>query len=359
MAVGPTYTSLADSTLKSFLAVARELGVVDPSQLKVSPPPHLTLTTGAEILFRSGDRPESLRGPNLSGVWLDEASLMTREVYDITIGRLREAGEQGWLSATFTPKGPQHWTHETFATGKPDTALFRARTRDNPFNAPDFAGTLAKQYGETLFAKQELEGAFVALEGAEFPAEWFTDSIWFDAWPDRLVLKVISLDPSKGSSGKGKDYQAHVLVGVAVEDGRYVYYVDADLDRLGVVQMCDRTAQLTRLFNAQGGARLVDSVFAEENGTMGLLQPALDAAAVRCGVVIPYKLLSNTENKEFRIRLQVSPPLSRGQMRFRRTPGGRILVGQLQSFPHDEHDDGPDALAGALRRVAELLSGVN
>ena len=52
---------------------------------------------------------------------MDEASLMDYDAFTIAIGRLREAGEQGWLSATFTPKGRQHWTCETFATGRPDT----------------------------------------------------------------------------------------------------------------------------------------------------------------------------------------------------------------------------------------------
>lgn len=352
--VGPTYTSLQDSSIKSFLALAREFGVLDPSQMRLSAPPQLTLTTGATVVFRSGDHPESLRGPNLSGVWLDEASLMPELVYRIAIGRLREAGEQGWLSATFTPKGPAHWTYETFATGRPNTRLFRARTRDNPFITAAFERSLQEQYGDTLFARQELGGEFVAIEGAEFPAEWFGAAQAFDAWPDDLVLKVIALDPSKGTSGDGKDFQAHVLVGVAVEVGRYIYYVDADLDRLGVVQMCDRTAQLTRQFNA---GRMVDSVVCEENATMGLLRPALDAAAVRNRVMVPYILRTNTDPKEFRIRYFVGPPLSRGQLRFRRTPGARTLVGQLQSFPHAEFDDAADALATALRRVAEMLQG--
>jgi phage terminase large subunit-like protein len=32
-----------------------------------------------------------------------------------------------------------------------------------------------------------------------------------------------------------------------------------------------------------------------------------------------------------------------------------MLVGQLMEFPQGEHDDSPDALATALRRVTELL----
>ncbi len=57
---------------------------------------------------------------------MDEASLSKQEAYDILIGRLREGGEQGWLSATFTPKGKTHWTYKKFGTGQPDTELIHA-----------------------------------------------------------------------------------------------------------------------------------------------------------------------------------------------------------------------------------------
>ena len=215
---------------------------------------------------------------------------MHRDAYDITIACLRENGEQGWLSAATTPRGPSHWTHEVFATGRPDTALFRAPTAANPFLPVDFQAKLQAQYGDTNFARQELGGEFVQLEGAEFPGEWFTGDIWFDRWPDDLTLKVVALDPSKGSDGRGDDYQAHVLIGVRVEDSKYVLYVDADLQREGVVPMCDRTVSLCRSFAAAGGGRLIDSVIVEENATMGLLPPAFDAACVKAHYMIPYLL---------------------------------------------------------------------
>lgn len=356
MVIGPTYPTLRDSTLKSFLNIARDLGVITQDNIKLSPPPEIRLNNGAEILFRSADTPDRLRGPNLSGVWMDEASLMSREAYDISIGRLREAGERGWLSATFTPKGPSHWTFEVFGSGRPDTVMFRARTKANPFLAKSFVAGLEQQYGDTNWARQELEGEFVQLEGAEFPGEWFLgDDLWFDVWPPEPYLKVIALDPSKGSDGKGEDYQAHTMVSVAVQDGKYMFYVDADLQREGVVPMCERTVLLTREFGKAGSLRPVDSVIVEENGTLGLLPPALDAACAKHGFPVPYLCRTNRDQKEFRIRYWLAPPLSRRQIRFKRTPGARLLVGQAQSFPFSEHDDGIDSLATALRRVSEML----
>jgi len=113
---------------------------INKSELRV------TLGNGAEVLFRSVDDPERARGPNLSGAWLDEASLMDAEAYSIIIACLREGGEQGWLSATFTPKGKGHWTYDVFGSQRPNSALFTARTVDNPFLPATFAETLRAQY---------------------------------------------------------------------------------------------------------------------------------------------------------------------------------------------------------------------
>jgi hypothetical protein len=92
---------------------------------------------------------------------------------------LRQEGEQGWFSATFTPRGKQHWTYfvfgQTNAQGRlrrPNTALFRARNKDNPFLPDEFYETVKQQYSSVLTA-QELEGEFTNLEGALFRRHWF------------------------------------------------------------------------------------------------------------------------------------------------------------------------------------------
>jgi len=180
MVVGPTYDQMASSSLRSFIKVSDDLGVRE--WLKMTPTPSMGLKNKAEILFRSADKPDSLRGPNLSGIWMDEASLMDEEVFTVLIGRLREGGEQGWLTATFTPKGKAHWTYTRFGTKQPDTELFHARTAENIFNPQNFADTLAKQY--TAFDRaQELEGLFLDIGGSHFnPYGWPLYEFRGDAW---------------------------------------------------------------------------------------------------------------------------------------------------------------------------------
>jgi phage terminase large subunit len=157
MVVAPTYPMMRDASLRSFLSIARELEF-----LKGFNKAEMVARLGndAEVIFRTADDPERLRGPNLSGVWMDEASLMTQDAFNIIIGRLREAGEQGWLSATFTPKGKSHWTFDVFGTGKENSEIFHARTDQNPFIIGSFHETLSGIY-EGAFKSQELGGEFV------------------------------------------------------------------------------------------------------------------------------------------------------------------------------------------------------
>ena len=65
--LAPTYSMLSDSTLRSFSAIADDLGIMNREEFKKSAPPSVILKNGAEILFRSADDPDRLRGPNLSG----------------------------------------------------------------------------------------------------------------------------------------------------------------------------------------------------------------------------------------------------------------------------------------------------
>lgn len=346
LVASPTYTILSDTTFRSFKAIVRELGMLGSSRVQ---PPSVRLTTGAEVLFRSSDDPEKLRGPNLSGAWLDEASLMVRPAYDIVIASLREQGEQGWLSATFTPKGLSHWTYELFGKNTPDTAIFHARTSQNPFLPPGFADTLRQQYG-TLLGRQEIDGEFVNVAGSEWPAEYFPESIWFDAWPERLALKVLALDPSKGprEGGTAKkpdgDYSAYVMLGL---DAAGVLWIDADLARRPTPKMvADGIAHYRRW---QPAAFVVE---------INAYQELLGAEFLRAGresrLHLPLYGISNHVNKEVRIRT-LGPYLAQGKMRFRSSPGGKLLVQELRDFPCGEFDDGPDALEQAVRMARHLL----
>lgn len=199
----PTAVMSGDDTFPRFERLARELGVW--GKVKLTPYPNVMLTTGATIRFRTAEDPEKFRGPDLSGVWLNEASLMTEDAFSIAIACLREAGEQGWLSSTFTPKGLAHWTYKVFGTAQPNTHIFHARTADNPFTPREFAANLAKVYSGN-FAAQELEGKFVAEDDSSqlIPTAWLMAAM--EQWtPDGhcgAMLDALGVDVAHGGADK-------------------------------------------------------------------------------------------------------------------------------------------------------------
>lgn len=172
LVTAPTYPMLSDATFRSFTQLATQLEIVGADGIKASPPQSVKLRTGAEVIFRSTDNPETLRGPNLSGVWMDEASLSKQQAFDVLIGRLREGSELGWLTSTFTPKGKVHWTYKTFATNQPDTFLVHATSSENPFLPKEFVAKVRSKYAVKQ-ASQELGGEFIEGGGNHYyPDTW-------------------------------------------------------------------------------------------------------------------------------------------------------------------------------------------
>lgn len=201
LCVSPTYTMLRKSTLVLMQQVAKELGVLKKTVL--TPYPVVTFETQdkgvAEAMFCSADQPDTLRGSNNDSCWLDEASYMPREAFEIAVSRLRGVGgKMGQCRLTMTPRGRSHWTFRVFyddAPWQPDsdeegrlngftkigpkwykpkegTHLVQAATWENPFISEEYYKQLKDLYS-SAFAEQELEGQFVDVLGLLFKREWF------------------------------------------------------------------------------------------------------------------------------------------------------------------------------------------
>ena len=321
------------------------------------PPPALTLLTGAEILFRSGDDPERLRGPNLSGAWLDEASQMPKDAFDILIGCLRQEGQQGFLTATMTPRGLGHWTYEKWGKAAPDTAIFQAQTRDNPFNPPGFHQQLARQYGG-LRAAQELEGQFVNIEGAEWAASYFPESLWFSEWPREFALSALALDPSMGKGERSKScYAAFVFAGL---DRRGVLWVEAWLSQSwDAAQLVQQAVTLCRRHQPRAFS-------VETNGGQAFLLPLLAEAGRKESLPLPLYSIHNREDKEAHPRGRRAVSGSWG-IPVQRHPGDAEIGSTSSGFPRrrvegwtgragDVYPDGP-APARAARRAGAAGAG--
>lgn len=182
----------------------------------------------------------------------------------------------------------------------------------------------------------------------EFPGDWFDrPGLMFDSWPGNLRCKVVACDPSKGGDSRAGDYQAIASVALGA-DG--VLYCDVSLKREPVPVMAERIVQTAKEW---GG---VSSMAIETNATLGLLLPEIERAMKLGGLKVPMQGVHNTLSKSARIR-RLGGYLSRGQLRFRSTPGGKETVEQLRQFPSGEFDDGPDAVEIAVRTIEGLING--
>lgn len=155
----PTYPMLEDATMAEFFKWLPRRLIADFNKSRRV----LTLVNGSEVAFRSLDNPDSLRGPNRTWAWLDEArNLRTQEAYDIVSAQLRPTRKL-WI--TTTPGGIFHWLYPLFFE-KPlaHTAVVTVRTIDNPHLPNEFSERLRAQY-TGAFAAQELDAEWVSFEG--------------------------------------------------------------------------------------------------------------------------------------------------------------------------------------------------
>jgi predicted phage terminase large subunit-like protein len=182
----------------------------------------------------------------------------------------------------------------------------------------------------------------------EWPAEYFGEHIWFDAWPADVPFKVIALDPSKGGDGRHGDYSALVVLGF---DRQGTAYVEANLARRDASQIVVDGTQLCRAHRA-------DVLGVEANLFQELLVADFIAEFARQGIHwCDLSQLHNTVPKKVRIR-KIGPWLSQRRMRFRAGDAStELLVNQLRDFPLGSHDDGPDALEMALRLAEDFQRG--
>lgn len=198
LAVSPDNNMIRETTLPTFLEVGEFTGQI--IKHVTSPTPKVTFMTRwggrpATIDFRGAEVPDKLRGSNRSGIWFDEASIISEEAFQLGIATCRRHGKMGPCLATFTPRGFKHWTFQRFFQrirddeidehpgevkffqGRPhlamaNTALVHCKTRDNPFLPEEFVGTIGANYS-SLLTLQELDGEFVEVSGLVFKREWF------------------------------------------------------------------------------------------------------------------------------------------------------------------------------------------
>lgn len=203
--------------------------------------------------------------------------------------------------------------------------------------------------GERAFQCEE-QGVPLPPGDSEFPLEYFDwPGFWFNDWPAVSQYTVYSLDPSKGRQDKQGDYQAFVRLSRTNDEQ---LWCEAWLERMGITPMCDFLVDLYR-------ERPGEVIALEENGFQELIRIPLEQSAARFRLNLPIEPIINAVAKPVRIR-RLTRFLARRQIKFRDTPGTRLLVEQLKKYrnPPITFDDGADSLEMSIRAMIELDNAI-
>jgi len=200
----------------------------------------LYLPGGGQLVVKSADHPDSLRGAGLDGAILDEAAFMNSTTWQEAV-RPALADKQGWAMMLTTPCG-RNWLFELFEKGKvlDDWATWQQPTSINPIIAPEELEN-ARLQGEYQF-RQEFLAEFVAPGGNIFKRKNFHYFTWddpgkftiHDVGKDRTYelsecLRMITVDLA-ASTKTWADYTA--MIAVAITPKQDLVVIDVVRDRI-------------------------------------------------------------------------------------------------------------------------------
>ena len=382
MAVSPDAGVITETTLPTFLSVSMQTGQYISH--KLSPYARVQFRTRdkgkAEIVFRSGEKPKKLHGPNKAGLWIDEASLQHPDVFLDAIPTLRWRGRMGPCLLTFTPKGKLNWTFGVLFEEvdepmvgfdgpggvdpeavvwiggrpylpKPRTKLIHATSRDNPFNPEEFYDTLRGNMSSQL-AQQELEGDFIDIAGLMFDRSWFK---LVDAAP-RDALRVRYWD--KAATPGGGSWTAGILTALCprgmiyIEDvvrGQWSYHKRDQVIEQTAEQDHRRYGGEVVIIAEQEGGSGGKEVMHQMITNLGRFPVQRDivsggAARVENGVTLPGKA-------KITRAMPLAGQAEAGNVHLVRGKWNQDFIDELVAFPEQTQADQVDAASGGYNRL--------
>lgn len=161
----PVFKTLTDATIPKYHEI---FGSIEGyAQFLGGDNPQARLNNGGEILFRSTDKADNLRGGEIGAFHMDEAAQSSYYAFQILQGRLRQRKNdnefyplRGWL--TTTPKGLNWLYHEFVVQERLNYEYFTWKTSDNKYLPPEYIDGM--DYSGK-FRDQELGAQFLNLEG--------------------------------------------------------------------------------------------------------------------------------------------------------------------------------------------------
>lgn len=180
------------------------------------------LSNGSKIFGYSGDRPDRLRGSNLSGAWVDEAASipMMEDLFSEALMPALRIGVNPRCLITTTPR-PIKLLKELLARDDGSVAVVRGSTWDNAANLSKTAlSELRSRYEGSRLGRQELEGELLEdVEGALWNRD-LLDKTRVTGAPS-LARIVVGVDPAV-TSGERSDMTGIIVAGRSHDGHLYV-----------------------------------------------------------------------------------------------------------------------------------------
>lgn len=300
------------------------------------------LTNGSRIYGYSADRPDRLRGTNLSGAWLDEMASMVHadDLWGESLMPALRIGERPQVVVTTTPR-PIKLLRELLARTDGSVRVVRGATWDNAENLSKVAlAELRARYEGTRMGRQELEGELLDdVEGALWNRD-LIDATRVDKAPN-LVRIVVGVDPAT-TSGEKSDFTGIVVAGRSAEGH---FYVLQDATMKGTPRSCMlKAVSLYRDWHA-------DRIIGEVNNGGDYIESVLRTVNPN----VPYKSVRATRGKLVR-----AEPVSALWEQGRGHIVGSIpqLEDQMCSFVQDATES-PDNMDAMVWAATELSMGTS
>ncbi len=187
----------------------------------------------------------------------------------------------------------------------------------------------------------------------EWPEEWFR-KIWYDEKPAVPVrLKLISLDPAKGSDARTGNQSATIMAEI---DHEGVYWIEDSWHTAAPHTVIEEQ------FAALVQVHKPDGVVVECNLFQEVVADRIEELCQQQSIPCPmHRFLTPSvgsfpNQKEIRIRMNLTPLLAQGKIRLKKTHGNKKLYNQLREFPHSAFIDAPDSLEIMVRLANYLLT---
>ena len=239
----PTYPMLRDSTQRTFFEVLDNEQIAytfhkQENKLRFS-------ATGSEVIFRTLENPERLRGPNLAWFAIDELTYAREDAWTRMMGRLRHPQATRLCGcAVWTPKG-YDWVYRLFIEQQdPDYRLVQAKARENIHLPSDFYDRLKGSYS-TNFYRQEVLGEYLDLLGGSayhaFSEKNIAPTRYRDDLPicwaldfnvDPLCSVIFQIEENWDASGRKKRKTLRVVDEIILKDSNTLEATEAFLHRI-------------------------------------------------------------------------------------------------------------------------------